>query len=107
MEDGNKLEILSTISNPKIVMKRAKEYLGNDTKIYISSNKNKKYMIFNPNTNKMVHFGSFLPPMEDYTFHNNNDRRMRYLARATKIKGNWKNDPYSPNSLSIKILWNG
>lgn len=33
--------------------------------------------------------------------------RKRYLARATKIKGKWREDEYSPNSLSIKILWNG
>jgi hypothetical protein len=28
-----------------------------------------------------------------------------YLARATKIKGNWKKDKYSPNSLAIALLW--
>ncbi len=33
--------------------------------------------------------------------------RARYLARATKIKGNWKDDPQSPNNLAIKILWLG
>ena len=31
--------------------------------------------------------------------------RKSYLARATKIKGDWKNDPYSANSLAIHILW--
>jgi len=33
--------------------------------------------------------------------------RKAYLARATKIKGNWKADKYSPNSLAIRILWAG
>ena len=33
--------------------------------------------------------------------------RDRYLKRATKIKGEWKDDPYSPNNLAIKILWGG
>ena len=33
--------------------------------------------------------------------------RKAYLARATKIKGNWKDDPYSPNNLAIRILWGG
>jgi hypothetical protein len=28
-----------------------------------------------------------------------------YLARATKIKGKWKDDPYSANSLAIRVLW--
>jgi len=34
-----------------------------------------------------------------------NEHRARYLARATKIKGNWKADKYSPNSLAIGVLW--
>lgn len=42
---------------------------------------------------------------EDYTKHNDPERRLRYLARATKIKGDWKNNPYSPNNLSIRLLW--
>lgn len=33
------------------------------------------------------------------------EHRKRYLARATKIKGNWKSDEYSPNSLAIAVLW--
>jgi len=32
-------------------------------------------------------------------------RRKSYRARATKIKGNWKADKYSPNNLAINILW--
>ena len=31
--------------------------------------------------------------------------RSSYLARATKIKGDWKKSPYSANSLAIKVLW--
>jgi hypothetical protein len=34
-------------------------------------------------------------------------KRKSYLARATKIKGDWKADDYSPNSLAVRILWNG
>jgi hypothetical protein len=33
--------------------------------------------------------------------------RKAYLARATKIKGDWKNDPMSKNNLAIKVLWGG
>lgn len=33
------------------------------------------------------------------------EHRERYLARATKIKGRWKEDAYSPNSLAIAVLW--
>jgi len=35
------------------------------------------------------------------------ERRRLYLARATKIKGDWKTDKYSPNALAINILWKG
>jgi hypothetical protein len=31
--------------------------------------------------------------------------RKAYRARATKIKGNWASNKYSPNSLAIAVLW--
>ena len=31
--------------------------------------------------------------------------RKSYLARATKIKGNWKDNKESPNNLAISIIW--
>ena len=34
------------------------------------------------------------------------ERKKRYLKRASNIRGNWKNNPYSPNNLSLHILWN-
>lgn len=34
-------------------------------------------------------------------------KRKSYLARATKLKGDWKSNKYSPNNLAIKILWGG
>jgi len=33
-------------------------------------------------------------------------KRFSYLKRARNIAGNWKNDPYSPNRLAMRILWN-
>jgi hypothetical protein len=33
------------------------------------------------------------------------EHRRRFLARATKIKGDWKKDSYSPNNLAIHVLW--
>jgi len=32
-------------------------------------------------------------------------KRKAYRARATKIKGDWENDKFSPNNLAINILW--
>ena len=34
-------------------------------------------------------------------------KRNAYLKRATNIKGNWKDNKYSPNNLAINILWAG
>ena len=68
-----------------------------------STRKNKKYMIMNDDHN-YIHFGDLR--YEDATVHNDPVRISRYLKRATKIKGNWKNNKYSPNNLSINLLCN-
>jgi hypothetical protein len=54
-------------TNPKIVFKKAKMIYGDDVVIDISTRKNKKYRLLNPNTNKWIHFGNY--GMEDYTKH--------------------------------------
>jgi len=59
-------------------------------------------MIMNPD-NKYVHFGD--SRYEDFTQHKNKDRQQNYLKRSSNIKGNWKNNKYSPNNLSMNILW--
>ena len=51
-----------------------------------------------------IHFGDLR--YEDYTKHQDLKRLNSYLSRATKIKGNWKKDKYSPNNLAINLLWN-
>ena len=107
-KDEDKLNQLLKVSNPKIVVKRAelylKNHLGISPKVYISSHKNKKYSIYNPTTDKMVHFGQM--GFEDYTYHNDLKRRENYLKRSGKIKGNWKDNPLSSNNLSQILLWN-
>lgn len=84
------------------ILKNAKSYLGNDVIILPSTRKNKKFMIMNPD-NKYVHFGD--KRYEDFTQHKNKDRKQNYLKRSSNIKGNWKNNKYSPNNLSMNILW--
>ena len=93
---------LEGYSNPKIVQQRATKRFGKDAVVYRSSKKSKKYMILNPAGN-WVHFGAL--PYEDFTAHGSEDRRRNYLNRATKIRGDWAKDPYSPNSLAIHLLW--
>jgi len=90
-------------STPHLAQHRAFNYLGDTARLYLSSRKNKKYQIYDPNLHKWIHFGQL--GYADYTKHKDEERRRKYVSRATKIKGNWKDNPYSPNNLSINILW--
>ena len=90
-------------SDPSVAQHKAYDYLGNTAKLYLSSRKDKKYQIYDTNQHKWVHFGQL--GYEDYTKHHDEERRRKYLNRSTKIKGNWQDNPYSPNNLSINILW--
>ena len=94
---------INKYSNPKKVQEKAKKYLGEGAIIYRSAKKDKKYMIYNPNTKKWVHFGQM--PYEDFTKHQDPKRRENYLKRTANMRGNWKNDKYSANNLSREILW--
>jgi hypothetical protein len=98
----NKIMDIWKVSNPLVAQAKAYKYLGKDAHIYISDRRDKKYYIIDPRTNKKIHFGSTL---SDYTKHKDDERRQRYLSRSSKIKGNWKDNPYSPNNLSRHILW--
>ncbi len=101
---------LNDFSNYNEVLKRARYYYGNDVVLLPSTRATKKYMIlFNPN-GSFVHFGGM--GYLDYTKYRQlydkktaNLHRTRYLNRALKIKGNWMDNAYSPNYLSIILLW--
>jgi hypothetical protein len=100
----DKLEQLLKVSNPKEVIKNAQQYFNDpDIKVYLSKRKDEKYAIYDPNIKKLVHFGNV--NYEDYTKHKNNERRFNYLNRASHIKGNWKENTYSPNNMSIALTW--
>lgn len=90
-------------SNPRIVQRRARIVYGRKATVFRSYNKNKKYFIIDPN-GKKVHFGQM--GMEDYTHSNDETRRKSYLKRSGNIKGNWKDNHYSPNHLARNLLWN-
>jgi hypothetical protein len=94
---------IEEFSNPKQVMKNAKKYLGKDVVLELSNKKDKKYMVYNPNTKKWVYFGQI--GYEDFTKHKDPKRRENYLTRTANMKGNWKDDKYSPNNLSRNLLW--
>ena len=92
---------IGDISSPSKVRANFRKYKGNDdVKLELSEKKDKKYKVIVDG--KTVHFGS---TMEDYTKHKDESRRKSYLARAKGIKGDWKSNKYSPNNLSLHILW--
>jgi len=96
------LKTLKKWSNPEIVFKKAKKYLGKRATIKISDKPDKKYMVIKPNGHS-VHFG--LIGYQDFTRHGNKTRRANYLNRSRGIKGDWKSDKYSANNLSRNLLW--
>lgn len=93
------------IANKKASKQNYKKF--NFGKVYFSDKPAKKLMI--RNGDDTVYFGN--SRYNDFIIYsllddpNADDHRRRYLARATKIKGNWKDNNYSPNTLSICILW--
>jgi len=100
---------LNDCSNNDQVLLRAKHYYGNDTILLASTRATKKYMIFNPHTNKFIHFGGmgyldYTKYIQSYEKKTADLHRTRYLKRALNIKGDWMYNAYSPNYLSIILL---
>ena len=97
----NKEKKILEVSNPKTAQQKLNKYLGKPTKLHLSTRKEKKYMV--NDGSKYIHFGDI--NAQDHTKHKNEVRRASYLARAKAIKGDWKNNKYSPNNLAINVLW--
>ena len=91
------------VSNPEEVYRRAREYGIPRANIRISLKKDKKYDVFDEQAGKWVSFGD--ASYQDYTKHKDNERRARYIARASNIPGDWKKNKYSPGNLSLYLLW--
>ena len=93
---------LVKISNPVNVKRKFTAYAkGDGAKLSISNRPDKKYKVIKPD-GKIVHFGSTLA---DYTKTGDEAKRKSYLARSAGIKGDWRSDKYSPNSLARALLW--
>ena len=94
------------VSNPKIVRDRYHSMyskyiknMGYKSEILPSTRKHKKYMVIGPD-GKLHHFGDIR--YEDFTKHNDEERRQRYLNRFNKSEDL---DPYSPYLLAKNLLW--
>ena len=93
------MDRICEVSNPEIVLKQLKKYYGNHVDLYLSTSKNKKYMVFDEDSKK-VHFGSML--YQDYTKHQNKKRRKSFRNRNKR----WADaDKYTPAHLSYYLLW--
>ena len=102
--DREKYEQLLKVSNPQKVIENAIRYFNDPyIELYLSTLKNKKYMIINKDNMKKVHFGHI--DYQDFTKHNDLKRREAYLNRAYNIRGKWMDNKYSPNNLAINLLW--
>jgi hypothetical protein len=86
-------------SNPSTVQKLARQYLGNDARVYLSTRAGKKYQIKDPNGN-WVHFGAW--GYEDFTKHKDETRRKQFQQRNAMWKAA---DKWSPAFLSYHLLW--
>ena len=100
----NNEKYLVTGKDFKKLTKKAQK-LGAESLDY-STRKNNKYMVTLPE-GKKVHFGS--PKYPDYLYHKDQERRDKYLARASKIKNRQGEltykDPNSSNFWSYNLLW--
>ena len=104
------MNLLSNFSDFDTVLSRAKFYFGEDVILKKSTRKTKKYMIYNPITNKFVHFGAmgyldYTKYIQLYDLETANKHRTKYLRRAYFNKGDWKTNRYSPHNLSMLLLW--
>ena len=72
------MEKLCEVSNPKLVLKQLEKYYGDEVDLYLSSSKNKKYMVFDEK-GKKVHFGDLR--FSDYTKHQDKQRRNNFRNR--------------------------
>ena len=95
-----KYEDLIKISDPYKVYIKFKEIYPCVSHIAISTRKNKKYMIYNPENGQWFHFGS--SDYSDYTKHKDQQRRINFLIRNQR----WAEaDMYSAAYASYTLLW--
>ena len=87
------------VSNPELVLKQLKKYYGNEIDLYLSTSRNKKYMVYNED-GKKIHFGDLR--FSDYTKTKNKLKRDSFRNRNKK----WKDaDKFTPAHLSYYLLW--
>jgi len=92
---------MESVTNAKRVHKNFVKYgYDKESAILPSKRKNKKWMVLDPYRARWIHFGD--KRYEDYTFHQDEERRDKYHSRMRRFKDAYK---YSPGYLSLVLLW--
>lgn len=99
---GQKEYPIHDIVNLPNVRKMARAEGYDPKRILPPTKKNSKLSYLTPD-GRRINFGH--ASYESYDRHKDELRRERYLKRATNMKGNWRDDKYSANNLSIHLLW--
>ena len=96
------------------VKKKAKQYGYNPKNLYFSDDNKHKFMIYDDNGYVhrfgRVNYGDYLiwSHLEKYnqvpTGYANMKKNVFHKSHE-KIKGVWKSNPFSPNNLSLRLLW--
>jgi hypothetical protein len=95
------MEKICEVSNPAIVLKELKKYYDDGVDLYLSTSKNKKYMVFDED-GKKIHFGDLR--FSDWTKHKDKQKRNNFRNRNRNRR--WKDaDKYTPSHLSYYLLW--
>ena len=75
--------------------------------LYESPLQTKKYRaIFKRNGVEFRHTDFGAKGMDDYTMHQDKDRKQNFLSRFEKLIKKERYNPYSPMTLSTMLLWN-
>lgn len=95
----DKEEQLLLYSDPTRVHKLGIKYLGKENPVYLSTRKDKKYMVKSPD-GKWIHFGQM--GFSDFTEHKDESRREKFRKRNAK----WATqDKWTSGWLAYHLLW--
>lgn len=98
----SKQERIYDVSNPEVVYNNAMVMFDgfDNFELELSTRQNKKYMIRGDFSNgRWIHFGDVR--YQDYTKHNDDERRRRFLTR----NAHWNRKKFTPAYFSYHLLW--
>jgi hypothetical protein len=94
------LQEVNKYSNYAKAKRQTRKFLGKNAKLFLSTRKNKKFMVIDPETGHKIHFGQM--GYDDHLKDPTPSKRNNFLNRNHK----WSNaKKYSPAYLAYHILW--